>query len=285
MGLAPGSGARRRYLGCTSTVPGDWRSYVWVRLKIWKHMRRSKGRTPVSRERLLIHTLLELADTMVVDHDVVEFLYLLCERTLQVVEVDGAGVLLMSDRGTFEVAAASDHEMHQLEESEAVLGRGPCVEAHRTGERVDQGDLSDAARWPDFAAQAVAVGFRSAHARPLRLRGRPFGALTVVRKSPGVIDEDSAVVVAGLADMASIGIVHERTLSAAQQQIGHLQRALEKRAVVDQAMAVLAERADVEHGDAFAWLRRYSRDHNLRLREVAQRFLDGELDARSLVPR
>lgn len=239
----------------------------------------------MSRERLLIRTLLELADTMAVDHDIVDFLYLLCERAVDVVEADAAGVLLMSGNGDLVVAAASSHEMRKLEQFEVEHLQGPCVEAHRTAERVDDVDLAQSAdRWPDFTAEALALGFRSVHARPLRLRDQPIGALTIFRKIQGRFDDDAAAVVAGLADMASIGIVHERALSAAEQQVSDLQRALNKRAVVDQATAVLADRLDLDQGVAFDWLRRYARNNNQRLRDVAQRFLNGELNPEAFTP-
>jgi GAF domain-containing protein len=242
------------------------------------------GVEPAARERLLIRTLLELADTMVVEHDVVDFLYLLCERAVDVVGADEAGVLLMADTGDLEVAGSSSYALRELEQVEVELRQGPCVVAHRSGGAVDESDLSSATRWPDFSPHALAKGLRSVHARPLRRRGQPIGALTVFRKVPGGFSDDDIAVIAGLTDMASIGIVHERALSAVEQQVSDLQRALDRRAVVDQAMAVLADRLAIDHGLAFDSLRRYARNHNLHLRDVAQRFLNGEVDVDAVAP-
>lgn len=236
------------------------------------------------REALLIRTLLELADTVVADHEVVDFLYLLCERAVEVVPADAAGVLLMNGVGDLEVAAASGHAMRELEQFEVDHRQGPCVDAHRTGDRVDEGDLAATSRWPEFAAQALARNLHSVHARPLRWHDQPIGALNLFRAAGGLFSDEDAGVVAGLADMASIGIAHERAISTAEQQVVELQRALDKRAVVDQAVAVLADRLSVDQGAAFDWLRRYARNHNQRLRDVAQRFLRGELNAEVLTP-
>jgi GAF domain-containing protein len=238
----------------------------------------------VSREHLLIDTLLELADKLVVEHDIVEYLYVLTERAVDVVGAAAAGVSLMNDRGGLEVAAASSYEMRQLQQLEIDRGEGPSFEAHRAAAPVEEPDLASTDRWPEFASQALTLGFCSVHARPLRLRGQPIGALDVFRRTPGPFSSDDVTVLGGLADMASIGIVHERALSSVERQVNDLQRALDRRAVVDQAMAVLADRLAIDHGTAFDWLRRYARAQNQRLRDVAQRFLNDELSPESLTP-
>lgn len=244
-----------------------------------------RSHQPVGRERLLIRILLELADTMAADHDMVDFFYLLCERAVHVVPADAAGVLLMNGVGDLEVAAASSSAVRELEQLQVECGQGPCVESHRTGDRVEEGDLAGGRnRWPNFATRALARGLNSVHARPLRWRGQPIGALNVFRTTEGRLSDEDAAVVAGLADMAAIGINHHRAVSTAEQQVVQLQRALDKRAVVDQAVAVLADRLGVDHGAAFHWLRRYARNHNQRLRDVAQRFLHGEIDMEALTP-
>lgn len=239
----------------------------------------------MARERLLIRTLVDLADSTEISRDSLGALDLLCERAVAIIDADAAGVLLMNGVGDLEVGAASSQEMRELGQAEVCHRRGPCVQAHRTGARVDHADLAAGpAPWPEFAAAALARGLASVHARPLRLRDQPIGALSILRRETGRVSDDDAAVVAGLADMAAIGIVHDRAVSAAQHQVSDLRRALDKRAVVDQAVAVLADRSAVDHGAAFEWLRRYARNHNQRLRDVAQRFLRGELDADALAP-
>jgi GAF domain-containing protein len=237
----------------------------------------------VTRELLLARTLVELADTLVADHDVIDFLYLLCDRAVELLDADAAGVLLLDSAGGLEVAASSSSDLHDLEKLEAHAHEGPCVEALRSGARVDATDLSqDRGRWPAFAAQAVASGFRSVHARPLRLRDDHIGALDIFRTRTGGFTEEDAAAAGALADMASIAIVHQRALSAAEEQIGQLEHALDSRIVIEQASAVLADREGLDPGEAFGLIRRYARDHNERLQRVARRFLDGDLDSRVL---
>jgi GAF domain-containing protein len=239
----------------------------------------------VSREQLLIQTMLELADTLTADYDVVDFLYLLCDRSVEIVGADAAGVLLMNASGGLDVAAASSHDMRLLEQVEADNLQGPCVDAHRSGTSIQEADVAaQTGRWPEYAPEAGAIGYRGVHAHPLLVRDQSVGALNVYRRSVGHFSEADADVLAGLAGMAAIGIVTQRTVSGAETQVTQLQQALDRRAIVDQATAVLADRRGMDHGLAFDSLRRYARNHNQRLRDVAQRFIAGELSADALAP-
>jgi GAF domain-containing protein len=239
----------------------------------------------VSREGLLVRTFVELADTLADDFDITDFLYLLCERSVELIPVDEAGVLLVADDGTLDVAAASGDEMRRLELFETQNLQGPCVEAHRTGQRIDVADLrSSRDRWPDFVDRALEVGLRSVHARPLRARDRVIGAINMFGRDTGELDEADAEVARGLADIASIGIAQKRALSSADKDIVNLRQALDGRRVVDQAVAVLADRRGRERDEAFHVLRAYARAHSARLRDVAQRLLDGQLDDAEVWP-
>ena len=239
----------------------------------------------MTREATLLHALVELADTLVEDYEPVEYLYGLADRCVEALDATAAGVLLLSGP-ELDVAAASGHEMRGLEAFEAQQREGPCVEAFESGGPVSERDLAARAdRWPEFTARALRLGYRCVHARPLRLRDERIGALNVFWSEPAQFDHADEQAVKALADMASIGIAHERTLSAAHEQIHHLRRALDQRAVVEQAKILLAERLAADPGEAFDWLRRYARDRNERLPEVAQRFLDGALVAQQFAPK
>lgn len=239
----------------------------------------------MSHERLLIRSLLELVDTMITDYDAVDFLYLLCDRTVEVLQVDAVGVLWLNSSGEPEVAAASTPQMRKLEQFQLDQRQGPGVEALELGAPVDDGDLDHGrGRWPDYAAEAIALGFHSVHAHPMCApRSRTIGALDVVRGAVGGFSDDEVADVGGLADMAAIGIVHERALREAERQISNLRQAREKRSVVDQATAVLADRTGVDARLAFEHLRIYARSNNHELRDVAGRFLAGELDVAAVI--
>lgn len=230
--------------------------------------------------QLLLRTLVELADTSGADCDLVELLYLLTERCVAVCDATAAGVLLRDPTRGLELVAGSDREMRALARSEAELQEGPGWQAFATGEPVTVTDLScEEQRWPRFAARAARLGLRSVHAEPVRLRERRIGGLDVFRAGGAPLSAEGRCVVARLAEMAAIGILHERARAEADEEIRRLRSALDNRAVVEQAKALLAERLAIDSGTAFDWLRRYARNHNHRLRDVAQRVLEGNVDA------
>src|SRR5690349_16915774 len=124
------------------------------------------------RQALLTRTLVELADTLVDDFDIVELLTLLADRCVEVLDVGAAGLMLVAPDGELRVMASSSEAMRVLELFELQSEEGPCLDCYRSGEPVVNQDLTTVGgRWPLFASTAVAEGFRSVHALPLRLRG------------------------------------------------------------------------------------------------------------------
>src|SRR4051794_20028220 len=129
-------------------------------------------------DRQLAEAFVELADTLVDDFDVVDFLHQVTVRCAQVLGVSAAGVLLSDQRSTLRVVAASTEQTRLLELLQLQTHQGPCPECFPPGRPIAVGDLSTApGRWPRFAAEARRVGFASVHALPMRLRTDVIGAL------------------------------------------------------------------------------------------------------------
>jgi transcriptional regulator with GAF, ATPase, and Fis domain len=237
----------------------------------------------MSREALLARTLVELADTLVDDFDVVELLTLLADRCVDVLDVSAAGLMLVGPDGDLRVMASSSEAMRLLELFELQAQEGPCLECYRTGEPVVNQDLTTVnGRWPRFAPEALAAGFRSAHALPMRLRGVTLGALNLFRIEQGAMREADVVAAQAFADVATIAILQHRAVIGAQVLNEQLTGALNSRIVIEQAKGVVAERETVDMQQAFSLLRTYARSHNLRLVDVARDVIDRKLATRSL---
>jgi len=82
---------------------------------------------------LLSDTFVELADTMVADFDVIDFLHLLTDRSVALLAASAAGVVLADPRGELRLAAASSEEAGLLELFQLQNDQGPCLECFRTG--------------------------------------------------------------------------------------------------------------------------------------------------------
>ena len=126
--------------------------------------------TTVSAERLS-RIFVEVADTLVDDFDLLDFLHMLTLRTASLVGASAVGVLLADQRGHLRFMAASDEQAKVLEIFQVQVSEGPCFDAFRTATPVLNTDLRDAVeRWPAFSRHAIEAGFRSVHAFPIRVR-------------------------------------------------------------------------------------------------------------------
>ncbi len=237
----------------------------------------------VPRETLLARALVELADTLVADFDVVELLTRLADSCVEVLDVGAAGLMLAGPDGELRVMASSSEAMRMLELFELQAKEGPCLDCYRSGAPVLEDDLAViGTRWPHFAPEALAAGFRSVQALPMRLRGTVIGALNLFGADPAEmqrVDMDSAQ---ALADIATIAIVQQRKSHQAQALNEQLQHALNSRIVIEQAKGMVAERESLNLQAAFSSLRTYARNHNLRLVDVARAVVDGSLGLSAL---
>ena len=237
----------------------------------------------LSRESHLIRAFVELADTLVSEFDVVDFLHLLATRSVELLDVAEAGLLLAGPEGTLHVMASSSERTRLLELFQLQNMEGPCLDCYRSGAAVVSENLEgDQDRWPIFAPEARATGFASVHALPLRHRDEVIGALNLFRVVTGSLSDADAGLGQALADVATISLLQERAVSGSQLSVGQLQVALNSRIIIEQSKGMLAEQADVDMAEAFDSLRRYARDHNQRLSRVAEDFIEGKLSSAEL---
>ena len=232
----------------------------------------------MAKQALIARTLVELADTLVADFDVVDLLSLLADRCVEVLDVGAAGLMLAGPDGNLRVIASSSEAMRVLELFEIQSAEGPCLDCYRTGEPVIAEDLSDGTgRWPRFAPEAIKAGFNSVDALPMRLRGSVIGALNLFHAEKGGMAEDDVDTAQALADVATIGILQHRAALEAQALNDQLNHALNSRVTIEQAKGMLAERLNIEMDKAFASLRAHARNNNLRLADVAKGIVEGSL--------
>jgi GAF domain-containing protein len=227
--------------------------------------------TTVSAERLA-RTFVEVSDTLVDEFDLIDFLHTLTVRAVDLVGASAAGLLLADQRGRLEFMAASDENTKLLELFQVQNSEGPCLDAFRTAAPVLNADLRTATgRWPQFAPRAIAAGFLSVHAFPLRLRAEVIGALNLFGTDPGsTLDAADVPIVQALADVAAIALLQERAIRRGEILTEQLQGALNSRIVIEQAKGAVAQAHQISVDAAFRLIRDYSRHNNRRLGDVAQ---------------
>ncbi|MEO8692707.1 MAG: GAF and ANTAR domain-containing protein [Acidimicrobiales bacterium] len=232
------------------------------------------------REQRLSKAFVELADTLVDDFDVVDFMTLLTERCVELLGATDGGLMLVDPLGDLRVVASSSEQMRTLELLELQSSEGPCLDAFRTAAAVGADDLDGISRqWPGFATHVRNAGYRSIYAVPMRLRANVIGALNLFNTNQAPWDEEDLKLAQALADIATIGLLHHRAMHDSQLLSTQLQSALNSRVAIEQAKGLLAERLGVSTEEAFERLRRYARSNNLLLADVATNLVAGTLPA------
>ncbi|MDX6494394.1 MAG: hypothetical protein QOE17_380 [Gaiellales bacterium] len=223
----------------------------------------------------LADVLVEMADTLVDDFDVQDFLHGLAGRSVQLLGVDAAGLLLTDGLGTLRLVAASSERTRVLELFQLQTKQGPCVDCYRTGRAVSVADLPSATQWPRFTAAAAAAGYAAVHALPMRLRTDVIGALNLFDVNPGALSPAKLQAGQALADVATIGLLQERAIRNRDIIREQLQSALSSRVLIEQAKGVIAERLHVDVAEAFVLLRAFAHDRKRRIAEVAEGVVAG----------
>jgi transcriptional regulator with GAF, ATPase, and Fis domain len=230
-------------------------------------------------EQRLAQVFVELADTLVDDFDVLDFLSMLVERCVELLDVAAAGVVLSDQKGGLRMAAASSEQARLVELFAIQADDGPCPDCVRTGSPVFSSDLdTEDARWPRFAPAARAAGFRAAHAVPMRLRRTVIGALNLLETDADGVGETSVQLGQALADVATIGVLQQRAIHDSAILAEQLHSALNSRIVIEQAKGVLSAHGGMDMHNAFNTLRNYARSQNVRLSEVARSVAEGTGD-------
>lgn len=229
-----------------------------------------------SREGALVDAFVNLADTLVAEYDVVDLLSTLAQQSCDLFAATDAGILLTDGRGRLEVLAASSERSHLIGLMQLGADEGPCVEAYRSGEIVAvHGWAAIYARWPRFATSVRELGYESVLAVPMRLRDDRLGSLNLFFDHDAPSSTEDRKAAQGLADVATISILHEQTLKEQAVARDQLQRALDSRVVIEQAKGVIATAENVDMDEAFRRLRARARDSRARISEVARDLISG----------
>jgi transcriptional regulator with GAF, ATPase, and Fis domain len=224
-----------------------------------------------AREDQIVAAFVSMAGSLAQGHDVHELLTELAGNCARLLDVSAVGLLLADPRGALHVVAASSERIADLEAFQAQRGEGPCHTCYLDGQPVNVPDLeAAAARWPNFAPVAARAGVASVHAVPMRLREDIVGALNLFGSTTGALNEADLRLAQALADVATVALVQDRAAADRDLVTEQLQHALDSRVVLEQAKGVLSYSGELDMAAAYAALRSYARDHNIRITELAR---------------
>ena len=222
--------------------------------------------------------LREFAQTISNPFEIGDVLYRLNDTATDILEADGAGIMLMDGAGELQFVTATDSRTAQVEQLQDALGDGPCYQAFRTSKRTLVEDLAAVDAWDDLPERAMELGFGSIAGLPLRAHGQTIGALNVYRNQTGKWSDEHVEAAELLADIVSGYILSAQRLEATRALADQLQIALDSRVIIEQAKGALSVRLGTDVQAAFDLLRRYARGRNLHLHDVAHRVVHEGLD-------
>jgi len=233
-----------------------------------------------SRESNVTAAFIAIADNLVGEFDLADLLGGLAADCTRLLDIEDAGLLLADSTGMLQVAAATSEQLRRLEQLELDAHEGPCVQCFDRGAPVHAADLRESSvRWPTFAAAAQSAGYLSVHALPLRVLGQTLGCLGLFATSPGRLGADDLKLAQALAHTSSITLIVHEAMDTQDRVTSQLQTALSSRVVLEQAKGVISESGALDMDGAFEVLRRYSRNHNMKLRALAQAVANRTLPA------
>ena len=196
-------------------------------------------------------------------------------ETDELVEVDGAGLMLVDADGVLRSTTASDRPGGMLESLQEQFGEGPCVDAFLKDGPVLADDLAADPRWPSVGPLAAGHGVRAVLGVPIDLRDGPMGTLNVYAAHPRGWDDSEVAAI-----QAYTRVIASLLRSAVQAHVSgraatQLQRALDSRSLIEQAKGVLMERRGLDQQAAFELLRSRARSTRRRLQDVARETVGG----------
>ncbi len=227
----------------------------------------------------LLDSLERFAATLTGGYGIGDVLHNLTEEMAEVLDLTGAGVTLVHDDQQRFVTAAVE-AIANLERVQENWQRGPCIDAVASGGPVAVPDIAaeDASeRWPEYVIAAKTVGIQAVAGIPMVAEGEAIGAVNLYDSQPRNWSAEDLRVATILASIATGYLTHASASRQRQRTAEQLQEALTTRLIIEQAKGVLAAKRETTVDDAFHALRRYARDHNARIHDVARAVVRGDL--------
>ena len=226
--------------------------------------------TGEARELQVLDAVVSLVDNLLDDFDVVDLLTDLTEQCARLLDVATAGLLLAGPGPELHLVTATSGRTHDLELLQLQSRQGPCLDCFRTGRAVSVADLRTATdRWPEFVASALAGGFASVHAIPMRAAGTVLGALGLFGTTAGELNAPDLAVGQTLAHIASVAILQEHAPTP-DAVTPRLLNVLTRHIVVEQAKGLVHDSLDVPVERALTLLRTFARRTGQHLSDLCR---------------
>ncbi|MFE4862341.1 ANTAR domain-containing protein [Streptomyces sp. NPDC056670] len=229
----------------------------------------------MTREQHIARTFVELADTLVADFDIIDFLQQMTVRCQELLDVTDAAIFLAHPPPHLHSPAPLDPRPALQRVLDAACRQGPALDAHHTRQPVTtHGRPQQIAESDEFTRRLLDAGYTGATAVPMRLREDSLGSLLLLHSGDSPLSAEDLALAQALADAATIGLLHARTISQEHAVNQQLHTALQSRIIIEQAKGLLAARQHITLNHAFTAMRDHARAHRTLLSQVAMDVID-----------
>jgi GAF domain-containing protein len=230
-----------------------------------------------SQPRTRAAALDELGRLPLAEHTLTSVLQRIVDLVAQAMPA-GAEVSITLVRGGHPTTAAFTGQLaDDLDETQYERGYGPCLDAALSGQFTEIADARTEDRWPDYVPTFLERGALSVLAAPVPAAHLTAGLNVYARTAQAFTDDDRSVL-AEFAACAGAALTNMDALQDARELAENLQKAMEFRAVIEQAKGILIERHKLTADQAFRLLVESSMHTNRKVRDVAENLvLTGEL--------
>jgi GAF domain-containing protein len=181
--------------------------------------------------------------------------------------------LVIHDKAT--TAAYTGRLALDLDETQYGRGYGPCLEA-AVGEEIREiTDAREEDRWPDYARYAVERGSLSSLSVPVPVQDSVHAALNLYAVEAHSFGDDAKAVAREFASYAAAAAANMYLYESTRHLAEHLDRAMQSRAVIEQAKGILMAQRRCDAAEAFNILAAASQRSNRKLRDIAAAIVDG----------
>jgi GAF domain-containing protein len=190
---------------------------------------------------------------------------------------DGVGVALIdpqqgiSSIRTWAATAVLVHDIDTVQYDE--LHEGPCITCMQSRRPTVSGSLGSDSRWPHFGGRVARMRMHSALALPM-IVDELIGSINAYAKSRDAFAEHAVRFGSQFAKPAAVSVYNAQLLASAHERTQRLQRALDSRSVIDQAIGIIRSRSGGSAADAFERLAHISQGENVKLYAVAERLVE-----------
>lgn len=157
----------------------------------------------------------------------------------------------------------------QLDERQYVRGFGPCIHAAISGAVITIPDTEVDDRYRDFGRVAARAGMRSVLSVGMPVPQRVVGGLNVYAAAQDAFDPLAVELARAFADYGAVALVNAALIDSKTTLAAQLERAMDSRAVIEQAKGILMAGLHCDADEAFAELVRRSQHSNRKLNLIA----------------